>query len=192
MSAGITQFQDEEIERGLTALALCSGNTRRAAQLLEHDTTLSRVPEHTSLHNWKHQHADRYRAILEARAPQIEADAIHDYRAIVAATNRAHLQLVERTADGIDDLDAKDASAAAKNIAIAGGVAADKLLVFTDRPNVIHSHPDPMNTLTGLMTALGIPGTIPGTATELPAVPLLNEGQQDNVREDSAADSPQS
>lgn len=178
------EFTQDEIDRALTALALNSGNSYRAREALKLDSTLERLPSDRVLRQWKAKHATRYHEIRTKRAPDIEAAAVQDYRAIVAATNEAHLELVEHARDGIEDLTAYEASAAAKNLAIAGGVAADKLLVFTDRPNQITERRDPEQILRQLETFIGTAEDI--TDPEPSAVALLPESAESNPRETRA------
>lgn len=174
------EFTETEIDRALTALALNTGNIDRARETLKLDATLTRIPSRAALHQWKHRHAERYDQIRTERRPSIEAAAINDYAAIVARTQQVVLEGIEQTATGLHDLDAKDASAAVKNLAIAGGVAADKLLVFTDRPNQITERRDPEQLLRALEG-------IVGTAEEIPDVALIDESEHSNVRELDAA-----
>lgn len=170
------EFTPEEIERALLALALKGGNTQRARDLLELDSTIDRVPSKTALHEWKHAHAERFNELRDQTRPKIEADAVRDYAVIVARTNELHLQGLEQTAATLHDLDAKDASAAVKNLAIAGGVAADKLLVFTDRPNQITERRDPEQILRAIES-------IAGTAEDITPEALTSESEPSNPRE---------
>lgn len=175
------EFTQDEIDRALTALALNSGNTTRARETLKLDSTLTRTPSQRVLHLWKTKHAQRYQEIQTQRAPQIEAAAVHDYRAITARINQVVLDGVEQTATGLPDLDAKDASTAVKNLAIAGGVAADKLLVFTDRPNQITQRRDPEQILRQIETIVGTAEDI--THTEPSSQALMRESAAPNARE---------
>jgi hypothetical protein len=151
------EFTTEEVERSLTALALCSGNAARARDMLQHDETLTRVPSERVLQLWRNgKHAERFQELLKQRAPEIEAATVQDYLAIAKRTNEIHLEGLEQVAAGMPDLDAKDAAQALRNISVAGGVAADKYLVYNDRPNVITSHASPDETLRALATRFGI------------------------------------
>ncbi len=54
-----SRYTDQEVEQGLFALAMASGNTRRAGAMLQKRGL--RVP-HTTLDTWKHRtHPERFR-----------------------------------------------------------------------------------------------------------------------------------
>lgn len=178
------EFTPAEIDRALTALALSGGNAPRALEQLKQDETLTRTPSDDSLYVWRDKYADRYAEIREQRAPEIERAAINDYRAMVAQAAQTSLKAVEKTNAVLDsntDVSATELSTVARNLALAGGIAADKLLVFTDRPNVITERRDP----TELLRAID---AITGHAEELKDLPLIGESRGSNARELAAGD----
>ena len=67
-----TRYTDDEFERGLRAVALCSGNTRRAASALKSQGLA--VPR-TTLQHWVTTHQERYLAAQKALEPQISTPA---------------------------------------------------------------------------------------------------------------------
>jgi hypothetical protein len=170
-TVGHTDFTPEEIERSLLALALCGGNSTRAAKMLEADPRMSRVPATPTLRQWRnYNHNARYEELRTRHAPEIEAAAIGDYREIVVEGARAQLLATQRSANNIEQLDPAEAAKVAKDLSVATGIAADKLLLFTDRPTSRTETTTPEQTLAALLQALGIRpnDTIPSTATELP------------------------
>lgn len=191
------QYTNEERERALTALALRGGSVTRARELMAQDPLFDRVPEAASLKRWQRDYAERYSEILVLVAPQLEEAAKHDYRQIVARTNEAHLAAIERAHDGIKvDIDlpadatpediqraselasarwsgARDASQVAKNLAIAGGVAADKLALAEGRPTSITEHRDPDQILRAIEAIAGRRDSVDSSAVEEPRVSEL-------------------
>ena len=75
-----SSYTSEEIERGLSAVALVQGNTRRAAAALKAEGLA--IPR-TTLQEWTTKtHRDRYMAISEDELP-------HTYRRIAESTRRS-------------------------------------------------------------------------------------------------------
>lgn len=171
-AAGTSIYPAETIEAALTALALHNGNARQAHEALVEQGV--DTPDERTLHRWRN--SPRYAELHDQRKTEIEAAAVRQWREITVTGAHAQLLATERAINGLDDLDAKDASAVAKNIAIATGVAADKLLVFTDRPNQITEHRDPDQILRQLET-------IVGSAEEVLPEALTSESVASNPRE---------
>lgn len=178
---GAPEFTDEERDRALTALALSGGNAVRAAALLEQDTKLSRTPSRRRLQEWKHLHAERYAEIRQQRAPQIEAAAVQDYLDLVVEGVKAQHAAVARFNEGIDELSAAEAATAYKNIAVGTGVAADKHLLYTNRPTQITEHHTADQLIRELQRELNL--AIPSTAEEITDVALPRRTASTNTRE---------
>lgn len=178
-AAGTSLYPPETVEAGFTALALANGNARIARENLAEQGI--DVAERT-LARWRSQ--PRYIELHEQRKAEIEQAAIRQWREITVTGAHAQLLATERAIEGMDDLDAKDASAVAKNLAIATGVAADKLLIFTDRPNQITQHREPEQILRQLESIVGSAEEI--TDSDNPGVALTAESGQSNARDQAA------
>jgi hypothetical protein len=72
-------YTDQEVERGLVALALCSGNSRRAARLLE-DRGLP-IPRST-LKQWPDLYPDHYSAVQAQVLPELKARLAEEHTAL--------------------------------------------------------------------------------------------------------------
>lgn len=176
--AGTSIHPPENIEAALTALALNNGNARLAHEALKEQGI--DISERT-LHRYRT--TPRYAELHDQRKTEIEQAAIRQWREITVTGAQTQLAATQRAYDQIHDLDAKDAAAVAKNIAIATGVAADKLLVFTDRPNVIHSTPEPTQLLQQFARTFGFDAPIDSTAEPIPPTALMAESDESNPRE---------
>jgi hypothetical protein len=201
----------EDIERGLTALAI-AGNSHKAAEM-------SGFRDRT-LRLWREKHADRYAEIQAQRAPLIDAACIQEFRNVVLNAANGTLEAVELTRTQLHhdrnlpkraqqllaqlattpederapifaELDrlapqVKDASAAAKNLATTAAIASDKIALMEGRPTSIVEHRSSDDVLRDLERG----GFIDAEATEDPEppqhhaqTPLMPERADDNARE---------
>jgi hypothetical protein len=184
------RYTPQDIERGLTALAI-TGNSQRAAEM----TGLS----DRTLRKWSEQHAQRLDVIKAQRAPLIDKACIDEFRNVVlTAANgtleaveltRTHLahdknlpqraqDLLERLATEQDPDERKslltqyqqlapkvrDTSQAAKNLATTAAIASDKIALMEGRPTSIIEHRSADDILKGLERK----GFTDSTATEEP------------------------
>lgn len=169
----------EDIERGLTALAV-AGNSLTAAEMTGfNDRTIRK---------WREQHADRFALIESGRAVLIDQACIEEFRNIVltAATGtleavdltRTDLQhdktLPQRAGKLLADIQAastederkalmhelgtltrriKDSSATAKNLATTFAITADKIALMEGRPTSITEHRTSDDVMRGLAAA---------------------------------------
>lgn len=157
-------YSEDQRDQALMILARHNGNAPKA--LAELKERLPDAPGLQTLYDWRDKHAQRYQEIREEIAPQIERQAITTYRDIVVRSAQGQLLATEQTITDLENGSVKDASVAARNLAIAGGVATDKLLLFTNRPTQITHTAGPDELLAKLTRVLG-PGSIDSTAVEI-------------------------
>jgi hypothetical protein len=111
-------YPEELVQLGLRTLALCGGNTRRAAQILEADG--NRIPQST-LHRWRdHTHARRYLEIRNEMQAEIGQEIADHAMEIAGQANEVEEQLIAKMAANVDDLpieNSKDMANAARSFA---------------------------------------------------------------------------
>lgn len=172
-------YTEEERERILTALALRGGSAAKARELLKGDETLSRLPTREVIRRMGIRYAARYGEILAERAPQIEQDIVRDYRSLVARALEVQMAGIERTAEGMAELSAADASKATRDLAITGAVGTDKLLLLDGRPTEIHVNRSPEELLSAIEAIIGRRGEDPRHQThpalEIPDADVIEE-----------------
>ena len=125
-------YVEEEVQRGLRALALCSGNTRRAEKVL---TDLgSRVPRAT-LDKWARElHPDLYREICQEVRPELYARLAEANEDISRRLLELEGELADRVHETLPDMNGAQAATALRNVSIAKGVAADKSRTYRNEP----------------------------------------------------------
>jgi hypothetical protein len=99
-------YPEELVQLGLRTLALCGGNTRRAARLLEADG--NRIPQST-LHRWRESvHARRYLELRNEMQAQIGQQIADHAMEIAGRANEVEEQLIARMAARVDDVPVED------------------------------------------------------------------------------------
>jgi hypothetical protein len=145
--------RNEDVEHGLLALALAAGNSEKANEYLQaagvHVTS-------RTLRRWRIAHHDRYVELCNQRAPEIEQAAIHSLREAYATSFEGVAEGVQLTRESMHLLDPKDLSTATRNLAVVGGIVAEKYHLATDRPTHRVEHTNPEDTLRALATRFGI------------------------------------
>jgi hypothetical protein len=118
------KYTEAQIQRVLTEVAACAGNSGLAAKHLEEDG-LS-IPLRT-IQYWKADlHADKYQAIREIALPAIRRQAADMHM----ASARRRMELADELADALKakkgELEAKDLSTALRNVDVGSAVHTDK------------------------------------------------------------------
>ena len=165
-------YSEEEIDAGLYAVAVTSGNTRRAAELLKQAG--KRAIPRTTLRLWINDtHADRYLTIQETAMPEINRRMAENHEDLVQAYSEIQWQAIERVREQLPEMKGNEAANAFKSAAVAGGINEDKALLRRGQPTKIVEERDPIAILRlleqkfpGLLEVN--PALIEGKAEEIP------------------------
>lgn len=150
---------DEDIERGLTALAVAGNHAGRASEATGYDRT--------TITAWAKKHPERFREIRESQKGTLDKLAAQEYRDLTSGALSAAAEAVALERKRILNGDVKDAAASAKNLLTVAGISTDKIGVLEGRPSVIVEH----RTTDGLLEEFErrFPGVVEGTAEEVEA-----------------------
>ena len=119
-----SKYTEVEIDAGLTAVAMASGNTRGAARALL-QAGQRRVPEST-LKRWvDRMYAQRYRQIQEQILPELNAQMAEVHDQLVIAYSDLQQQALEKAREGLPNAKASEAAGVFKSAAIAAGINAE-------------------------------------------------------------------
>lgn len=166
-------YNQEQIDHGLTVLALWAGNTHRA-----HDELKAQgqpIPQST-LSDWmRAKHAQRYEEIRATQLPKLREKLADQQELVAAKAAEATLKLVERQIEEVDNLKPGEIHAAARNLEVTAGTAIDKANLLRDMPTEI-KRVENADQLFKKWKASGLL-SVESTAEELDP-PLLTEGQQ--------------
>lgn len=117
-------YSEAEVQRALTEIAACAGNTRLASKhLAEDDLEI----DHSVLWRWKaEKHQEKYEAIREQMLPAIRRQAADLHMASAARRMEVADELMDRLKEKQGDLEAKDLSTSIRNLDVGAGVHQDK------------------------------------------------------------------
>ena len=169
--AGVPQrrYVEEDIERGLTMLALCGGNWRRAGERLREQGF--DIPPKT-LESWKRQtHTQRYEETRARLLPRIQekiAAEAEDLAIAYAETERQALEAFD-----LSSLSPKDAAGAIRNLATAKAINVDKAQLMRGNPTQIVEKRDAGEILSKLKSRIGSVDVESEEITDAPALPAV-------------------
>jgi hypothetical protein len=148
------QYTPADVDTALLVLALTGHNSVETARRLKSQGLNVNA---RTLRAWRTGiHSKRYAEIQRDHAPRIEAEMIGTAREIVLAANAATLEAIEATRDQVQDGEAKDPSAVARNLQTVAGIATDKALLTEGRPTVITGGDDVQALLARMNRLLGV------------------------------------
>lgn len=112
------------VERGLVALALCSGSSRRAARLLaEQGLSLGE----STLRNWRDNlYPERYWELQRDVLPKLRARAAEQHSELAELEGEAGRKLLERLTAEYGAIPARDLPGAIRNLDVGAAVNRDK------------------------------------------------------------------
>lgn len=130
-------YTPEEIDLGLTAVALCHGNVTRAASALEQKGTP--IPRET-LRNWvKGTHSDRYTELTTEYLSERYERFAQESEDLVGFLTELEWKLARALKSKVDsgDLEPRDIANALRNTSTSKGINTDKATVTRGRPTEI-------------------------------------------------------
>lgn len=166
-----SRYTPAERERGLTALALASGNSRRAAALLK-EQGLS-IPAST-LFTWPQLYPDEYQAVREGVLPRVKAELAEAHSALAARQVEVSSEMTERLAKEMGGIPVRDLAGAIRNIDTGSGIHTQRAAELRGEPTIIEHRS--LKEIIGGLERRGIITKVPsefeiieGGAEELPA-----------------------
>jgi hypothetical protein len=127
-------YTDQEVERGLVAVAMCSGNYRRAAQLLEQQDLP--IPAST-LRDWLTRRAEDYTQVREQTMPKLNAQLAEQHTQLVRANMELEDELRKKITEQKDEIPARDLPGALRNVSTSTGIHSDKARLLRGEPTQI-------------------------------------------------------
>lgn len=121
----------QDIERGLTALAICPDSKTAAEQTGFNERTLR---------YWRTHHPERWEHILANRARIIDQACIEEFRAIAQKAAHGSLIAVEREIANLQAGRTREPAQAALNLIKVAATSIDKVALMEGRPTSITEH----------------------------------------------------
>ena len=164
-------YTEERIDRALTEVALCGGNTHHAARNLKAAGTP--VPRRT-LRTWvESTQVDRYLRLRAELVPRIHvkiAQECEDSASLAAEVERS--MLVKLRQD-FDKLPPRDQPGAIRNVATVKGINVDKAALLRGQPTEIVEHRQTTAELWAEFAAM-FPSVVNGAAEEITDAELVH------------------
>jgi hypothetical protein len=114
-----SRFTELEIEQGLMALALCSGNARKAERRL---AELGMRVDHSTLHRWRTKHSEKYLSLQRDILPKLREEAAERHSAVADREMELGLTLLDQLDAKRADLPPRDLSTAIRNLDVGQGI----------------------------------------------------------------------
>jgi hypothetical protein len=141
-----SKYTEIEIDAGLTAVAMASGNTRRAAKALV--AAGQRPVPQSTLKRWVDRiYPQRYRQIQERTMPELNAQMAEVHDQLVIGYSDLQQQALEKAREGLPNAKASEAAGVFKSAAIAAGINTEKGLLRRGQPTQITQTGDPIEML---------------------------------------------
>jgi hypothetical protein len=123
----------DQIDKGLTALALCSGVTSKAIEMAKADGF---EVTRDQLNNYKRTYPDRYTRIMQEVTARHEEDMAEGTVRMAKAYESTEQRLLEKLDSQVDELSPKDTAGALRNVAVSKAVNIDKHQQLTGRTSM--------------------------------------------------------
>jgi hypothetical protein len=165
-------YTNEDVERGLMALAAASGSSREAVRLLKAQKHPP-IPEAT-LRSWTQRHAARYDEIRTKELPRLRKKMAADLEESISETHRVAQLALEQVEKDLKLGLVKDPAKAYKELALSFGILSDKARLMRGEPTQIIAASNGDDVLARLAKFKHLlPDVIDGTATEIRTPPAL-------------------
>jgi hypothetical protein len=165
---------EEEIEVGLTEVALSAGSTTLASQrLAERGINISR----STLEQWKNRrHVDRHAWIRDEQAAAIQRRVAAQHEDLAQRSVAVAIKALERLEDELPNIPPRDLPGALRNIATTAGISSDKLMLLRERPLPVAPPERSLEQLVRSLEALGVVQRVQvATSTEIPDAEVVDD-----------------
>jgi hypothetical protein len=132
---GLVRYDEQAVETALLELAVCGGNRALARRRLK-EQGMDPVPSQDILREWSTwRFVERYEELRTQVAPRIRAAIASQQEQLACAAGTAALEAVGHTRKNFRELQAKEMSAAARDLAAISGLSADKASKLRGEPD---------------------------------------------------------
>jgi hypothetical protein len=173
-------YTEAETEQGLVALAVCSGNSRRAARLLA-DRGLP-IPRST-LKQWPDLYPDQYAAVQTRILPELKARLAEEHTALAEDLMDLSREMSARLMQEYGELPVRDLPSGVRNITVASAIHTDKARDLRGDPTTVVEHRSIADIKRRLRELFQVPDDEPliiaGEAEEIEVPAELAEGEHD-------------
>ena len=170
-----SRYTDREIERGLVALALFSGNRRRASKALDQQG-LS-IPDST-LRDWRETYSGWYAEVQAKTMPRIRELAAEQHSDLAQLEGGAARKLLDRLIAEYQEIPARDLPGAIRNLDVGAAVNRDKAAMLRGENT---DTPTPMRSVSEIILALKAKGFDPSKLSLTQTVEVSEDPRPDSI-----------
>src|SRR5262245_51608972 len=128
-----SKFSEAEIEQGLIALALESGNGRRAEKRL---AAFGIRVDHSTLHRWRQKHSEKYESLQRDVLPKLRTEAAERHSYLADAEMEVAIKLLDQLDREREEIQPRDLSTAIRNLDVGAGIHMTKAVELSvDNPH---------------------------------------------------------
>jgi hypothetical protein len=176
----LAHHNEEDVRRALAAVALHSGNTRRAAAALRRQGLTVAV---STLRGWVAKKEDTYAEVRAEVINKVHAIVAEKHRSLAEAEMEVAREFLERMRAEKDQIPPRDLSTALRNLDVGAGIHRDKSLALADRLPGANAVVRNFNDILAALQAKNIRLEVEITEEE-PEKPAI-EGSAEEVEEES-------
>jgi hypothetical protein len=164
-------YTEEQIDRALTEVALCGGNTHHAARNLK--AAGMPVPRRT-LRTWvERTQVERYLRLRAELVPRIHAKIAQECEDSAELAGQLERRMLAKLGEDFEKLPPRDQPGAIRNVATVKGINVDKAALLRGQPTEIVEHRRDVGELWAEFAAM-FPSVVNGTAEEITDAGLVH------------------
>lgn len=132
----------EQVELAFVTLALCNGNSKKAALALRNTPVYGFKVDPTSLRAWRDKDPERYVRTQERLMPEIRARAGDAYATLSELQAEVATEATERLQKELPNVPIERLPQAVQQTTLASGISTDKAREYRGEATVVHEHRD--------------------------------------------------
>jgi ASC-1-like (ASCH) protein len=175
-----TRYSDEEVRRGMAAVALHSGNAQRASRALKSQgLPISRA----TLSRWVNTRPDEYAELRRDVIDKVHAVVAEKHSELADQEMELAREFLERMRQEKNKIEPRDLSTALRNLDVGSGIHADKAMALRDR---LPGSSIPIRNFTDILNSLkerNIRFVIEAGPEQAPPEPAAIEGSAEELEQ---------
>jgi hypothetical protein len=154
-------YTEPEVERGLVALSLCDGNSKRAARVL---ATQDLSIDPSTLRKWRTQRPDDYERVQALVLPRVKAQTAELHADFAKRAIEVNAKVLDKLEREYDEISPRELPGAVRNLSTTAGIHEDKAANLRGDPTTVIEH----RSYKEVVAKLKQMGVIEGDAEEMP------------------------
>jgi hypothetical protein len=158
----VGQHTEPEVERGLVALALCDGNSKRATELL---ATQGLKIHPSTLRDWRDNRSEDYSRVQALVLPRVKAQTAELHADFAKRAIEVNAKVLDKLEREYDEISPRELPGAVRNLSTTAGIHEDKAANLRGDPTTVIEHRSYKEVVAWKLKQMGV---IEGDAEEMP------------------------